>query len=90
VLLVLNQVTAGVVSAIAGIIPEATAALFFRKDKELRHLIESYHQYMQEYQRTLTMIDVAETMKVAKERDKIKREIILSVLGIEEELPTKK
>jgi hypothetical protein len=82
-LLLAGQVTAGVVSSIASTIPEVTAVLFFRKDRELRCVIERYHQHVLDSQRLLTMIDVAETVKASGERDSLKREIILKALGIE-------
>jgi hypothetical protein len=81
-LLLGHQIAAGVVSTIASVIPGATAALFFKKDKELRGTIERYHQHVLDSQRLLTMIDVAETVKNEDERDSLKREIIFNALGI--------
>jgi hypothetical protein len=75
--------TAGIVTSISSIIPEATASLFFTKDRELRKTIYSYHQHMIESQQILTMIDVAETIGNDIERDKMKQEIIYKVLNIE-------
>lgn len=82
-LLLAGQVTAGIVSSVAGLIPEVTAALFFQKDKELRVTIERYHQHIIDSQRLLTMIDVAETIQEHKESDRMKREIIFKALEIE-------
>ncbi|CAK8712978.1 MAG: hypothetical protein CDV28_13312 [Candidatus Electronema aureum] len=82
-LLLGGQVVAGVVSAVASTIPEVTAALFFKKDRELRDSIERYHQHVMESQRILTMIDVAETVQNHEERDSIKRQIICKALGID-------
>lgn len=82
-LLLAGQVTAGVVSSIASLIPEVTAVLFFKKDKELRATIERYHQQVLDSQRILTMVDVAETVKDGEEQDALKREIIYRALGIE-------
>jgi hypothetical protein len=82
-LLLAGQVTAGVVSSIASLIPEVTAVLFFQKDKELRATIERYHQQVLDSQRILTMVDVAETVKDGEEQDALKREIIYKALGIE-------
>lgn len=81
-LLLAEQITAGVVSTISSIIPEVTAVLFFRKDKELRTTIERYSQHILESQRILTMIDVAETVGSDKEKDSIKKQIIHKALGI--------
>jgi hypothetical protein len=78
-----GQVSAGIVASASSIIPEATAALFFTKDKELRKTVEEYHRYILESQQVLTMIDVAETIKDDPERDKMKREIIYKALNIE-------
>ncbi len=86
-LLLIGQVTAGIVSSIAGVIPEVTATLFFKKDKELRVTIERYHQHAIDSQRLLTMIDVAETMQDEKERDQIKKEIIFKALQIDNSVP---
>jgi hypothetical protein len=82
-LLLGGQTVAGIVSAVASAIPEVTAALFFKKDKELRGSIEKYHHHLMESQRILTMIDVAETVQNKEERDLIKREIICKALGID-------
>lgn len=82
ILLCLNQTTAGVVAAISGSIPEVTAALFFKKDQELRKTIDEYHVHMLKSQQLLTMIDVAETINNSTEKDKLKQEIIFSTLGI--------
>ena len=84
-LLLAGQVSGGIVASVASLIPEATAALFFRKDSELRKTIESYNQHILSSQQTLTMIDLSETIKNASERDRIKRDIILRVLDISNE-----
>jgi len=81
-LLLAGNITAGVVSTIAGLIPEVTAALFFAKDRELRGIIDKYHQHLIEHQRILTMIDVAETVTGGPQRDELKKAIITKVLGI--------
>ena len=83
VLLFLGQVTAGVVASVASLIPDVTAALFFKKDKELRQTIEAYHNHMLESQRVLTMVDIAATIGSELDRDRIKGEIIFKMLGIE-------
>jgi hypothetical protein len=87
VLLLYSKVAAGAVTAAASVIPEVTAALFFAKDKELRRTIEAYHQHMIDSQQTLTMIDVAETIRDPEDRDQMKREIINKALGISRETP---
>jgi hypothetical protein len=81
-LFILGYTTAGIVSTVASLIPEVTAALFFAKDKELRGTIERYHQHVLDSQRLHTMIDVAETVKNGEERDSLKRQIIFKALGI--------
>lgn len=80
-LLYFGEITAGLVSSVSGIIPELTAVLFFKKDKELRQTIESYHQHILDSQKVLTMVDVAETVSDCNERDKLKRDIIMHVLN---------
>jgi hypothetical protein len=86
VLLFFGATSAGIVTTIASIIPETTAALFFKKDKELRETIDNDNQHLREFQQILTMIDVAKTMKDHIEKDKMKQRIIFKVLGIEPSL----
>ncbi|HKB68305.1 MAG TPA: hypothetical protein VKC61_20760 [Pyrinomonadaceae bacterium] len=81
-LLLMSQVTGAVVTSVSSVIPEVTAILFFTKDKELRKMIQLYHQRMLESQQIHTMIDVAETMTNPTERDRMKQEIILKVLNV--------
>ena len=71
---------AAIVASVACLGQEAT--LFFRKDHELRKTIREYHKHMLSSQRPLTMTDVAETIQNSVEQDRMKREIILSTLGI--------
>ena len=82
VLLLSGQITAGVVASIASIIPEATAALFFGKDRELRQTIENYHQHILQSQKLLTMVDLCETIRDEAERDRMKQGIIRTALDI--------
>jgi hypothetical protein len=81
-LLLAGLTTAGVVSSVASIIPEVTAFLFFKKDKELRETIEVYQQHTLQSQKLLTMIDVCETISDPQERDRMKQKIILGALDI--------
>jgi len=81
-LLLVGQITAGIISTIGSLIPDVIAAMFFSKDKELRGTIERYHQHVLDSQRLLTMIDVAETVRNGEERDSLKRQIIFKALGI--------
>ena len=81
-LLLAQQVAGAIVTSISGIIPEVTAVLFFRKDKELRIGVGKYNQHLLDSQHILTMIDVAETIQNVQERDSLKRQIIFSALSI--------
>ncbi len=82
-LLLAEQIAAGIVSTLSALIPEVTAALFFKKDQELRGTIERYHQHVLDSQRLLTMIDVAETVSVGAGRDELKKQIVWKALDIE-------
>jgi hypothetical protein len=82
VLLLAHQVAGATVTSISGIIPELTAVLFFRKDKELRIAVGKYNQHLLDSQHILTMIDVAETIQNVQERDSLKRQIIVNALSI--------
>ena len=82
-LLLADQTVAGIVASVASLIPEATAALFFHKDAELRKTIETYHQHILRSQQVLTMIDVSQTIENPVERDRMKEQIIFKVLDID-------
>jgi hypothetical protein len=81
-LMLANLVTIGIVTTAASIIPEAGALLLFNKDKELRKTIETYHGYILESQRVLTMIDLAETMVDSVAKDSVKEQIVFAVLKV--------
>jgi hypothetical protein len=85
ILLYMGEMSAGIVAAVSSSVPEVTAALFFRKDQELRKTIEAYHGHMLSSQKLMTMIDVAETIKNPQDQDKMKQQIILGTLGIAEQ-----
>lgn len=82
VLLMQAEITAGIVASVASVVPEVTALLFFKKDKELRGTIEQYHKHVLESQKLLTMVDVCETITDSAERDRMKQKIILGALDI--------
>jgi hypothetical protein len=81
--LLIGKTEAGIVSVVGSIIPEITSGLFFRKDKELRSMIEAHHAHIMESQRLLTMIDVAETIEDEDARNDLKEKIIFKVLNID-------
>jgi hypothetical protein len=82
ILIFLGIISGGILSTIAGVIPEVAAYLFFRKDKELREVLLNYHRLSAKYQNILTMIDLTETIDDSSERDRMKTEIILRVLNM--------
>ena len=81
-LMLAGLVTVGIVTTAASIIPEAGALVLFNKDKELRKTIETYHGYILESQRVLTMIDLAETMGEASAKNSVKEQIVFAVLKV--------
>jgi len=77
-----NLLAAGTLATIAALISEVSAGLFFKKDHDLRAVIETYHRDMLSSQRVLTMIDLAETIENPAERDRVKQEIIINSLPV--------
>ena len=86
ILLFLDKTTAGIITAVSSIVPEVTALLLFAKDKELRRTIQTYHQYMLDSQRLLTMVDLSETIEDTKLRDKTKQDIVYKTIKIQSAL----
>ena len=73
--------TEGGVTTAASVVSEVMAALFFRKDRELRESIRSYHKDVLESQAILTVVDIADSIGDSSSRDKAKTEIIKGMLG---------
>lgn len=83
ILLYTSQITAGTISLVSSIVSEAIAALFFKKDDELRKRVSRHHDQILEVQKILTMMDIAETITDKSIRDDMKRQIIYKSLGID-------
>jgi hypothetical protein len=82
-LMLSGLITPGVVTTAASFVPQAGALLFFKKDKELRGTIQSYHGHLLQAQRVLTMVDLAETIDDPAAKNSAKEKIIVSGLQID-------
>lgn len=80
-LIFLKVIQIGVVSSISGIIPEALALIFFKKDKELRKIIKYNNEKLHELQRIQILLDYALTEKDEKTRRELKKEIIKQAIN---------
>lgn len=80
---IFKQVTAGVITAISSIIPNAAAALFFIQSKTANERVDVIQKKLTEARELLTAVEIANTIADAKSRDKLKAEIVRKALRIE-------
>ena len=79
-LIYFRHINAGTVTSVVGIVSEGLAAIFFKKDKELREVVQSHLNMIEESQLLLTLIDIAETITDKTVRDATKRDVIKSMI----------
>lgn len=78
-----EQITAGIITSIAGVIPEAAAALFFVQGKNANRRVDSIQEKLGEARELLTALEIANTITDEKEKNEMKRSIVLKALGLE-------
>ena len=61
-------------------ISEILALVYFKKDRELRQVLESYHSQMYSYNRFLTKIDITETIEADEVRNELKKQILSELI----------
>jgi Cyanobacterial TRADD-N associated 2-Transmembrane domain len=70
----------GLIGTAASVVSELLAAVFFRKDRELRQVVDRYHSHVVDHHKFLTMIDISETLSDPVEQDQLKRHIVSILL----------
>jgi len=80
---ILGQVTAGVITAISSIIPNAAAALFFAQSRTANKRVDAIQTKLAEAREFLTAVEITNTIEETKARDKLKTEIVRKALRID-------
>jgi hypothetical protein len=78
--MLVGSVPAGAVTSAAGTIPEALAAIFFKKDRELRADIITYDSKTRDMQKFLTSVTLSQTVDDPQTRNALKSKIIEAML----------
>jgi hypothetical protein len=80
---VVGQTTAGVITALSSIVPNAAAALFFIQSKTANDRVDSIQLRLTEAREVLSAVEIANTIDDPKSKDRLKTEIVRKVLRIE-------
>ncbi len=79
IMVILEKTTAGVISTIAGIIPEVTAPLFFRQSKLANDRVDRLGERLAQQRALQKAIAIITTIESRKQRDELKAEIVRSL-----------
>lgn len=82
VAVLVGQGTAGVITSIAGLIPEGVAALFFVQGKDASRRVDEIQQRLGDARELLTALEIANTISKEDERNEMKKSIVLKALGL--------
>ncbi len=83
VTVIIGQNTAGVITALTGIIPEAAAALFFVQSQKANKRIDVILAKLTEARDIQIAIGIVNSIDDLKEQDKLKAEVVRRVLQLE-------
>jgi hypothetical protein len=84
VTVIVGQLTAGIITSVAGVIPEAAAALFFAQGKEANKRVDVIQEKLGAARELLTALEIANTISDEASRNEMKRSIVIKALGLEE------
>jgi hypothetical protein len=81
----LGQMTAGLITTISSVIPNAAAALFFVQSKNANERVDVIQGRLTEAREIQTAVEIVNTIDDGKSRDRLKAEIVRKALRIERE-----
>jgi len=82
VAIIFGKTTAGIITTIAGIIPEVVAGLFFRQSKQANERVDTIQKNLTDAHKMSEAVEIANTMSNVQDRDKLKAEIVRKALRI--------
>ena len=85
----LGQLTAGVITAISSIVPNAAAALFFVQSKSANERVDAIQSRLTDARELQTAVEITNTIGDPKSRDRLKAEIVRKALRIEKKTDEK-
>lgn len=86
VTVIVGQLTAGIITSVAGVIPEAAAALFFAQGKEANRRVDAIQEKLGEARELLTALEIANTISDEISRNEMKRSIVIKAIGLENKM----
>jgi len=81
---IFGEVTAGLITTISSVIPNAAAALFFVQSKAANERVDAIQTRLTEARELQTAVEIANTVSDQKSRDGIKAEIVRKALRLEQ------
>jgi hypothetical protein len=83
IVLIFGQTTAGLITTISGIVPNAAAALFFVQSKTANERVDDIQKRLSAAREIQTAVEIANTIIDAEERDRQKVRIVQQALQLE-------
>lgn len=80
-----GQATAGIITSISSLIPNAAAALFFVQSKSANERVDSIESKLSDAREIYAAVEIIETIDDSKSRDKLKAEIVRKALRLEKQ-----
>lgn len=80
-----GQATAGIITSISSVVPNAAAALFFVQSKSANERVDSIESKLSDAREIYAAVEIIETIDDAKSRDKLKAEIVRKALRFEKQ-----
>ena len=90
VAVVLGYTTAGIITAISSVVPNAAAALFFVQSKKADERVDTITTRLTEARELYTLVEIVNTISDLKSQDKLKAEIVRKALRLDKRSDTGK
>jgi cytochrome c oxidase subunit IV len=84
-----GQITAGIITAISSVVPNAAAALFFVQSKNANERVDVIQTRLTEAREVQTAVEITNTIEDEKSRDKLKAQIVKKALRFEQDVSKK-
>jgi hypothetical protein len=81
IVLILGQLTTGIVTTVASIVPNVLASMFFVNSRRADERVDALTKRLTGFRQAAAMVDIAQTIENEKLRDGVKAEIVRKMLA---------